>query len=427
MQRNASALAVSLVVVPLLLAGCGALTTAPATSPPAQPAPVHAATLTAARLMRPMSPLPPPVPSLFVVEGPSGNDYTLRIIDTAGATLASAPVSAAAEWSTAAGPGGAYWIEGGHVNLLTPSGARRVLSDVPGNTNGLLISPDGTAFAYTTSTGPDASNVIHNRIVVQAFGSAARVVADRMSDPAHPSADAPTSWTYMLQSWTRQGILFIRDAYGGCGCGPFDMEMQAAYTALIDPVTSGTTDLTADGTCPLSGVGPYQTAACFHGGMAVDELRIANAGTVTARYSMSARNAAGDARFSPDGSAVAYVTVASTSNFCGSDYQATLHVLSSSTGLRHGRWSESTPGPSPCAPSGPGLPVPISWVSPRPLGARSRLQAIMAADEHHRSVGPVGRSHRTRPASGPGVAARNRGCSALSRSLAGARRQVRHP
>src|SRR3984893_2581349 len=328
MQRNASALAVSLVVVPLLLAGCGALTTTPRTSPAAQPAPVHPAALTAARLMRPMSPLPPPAPSLFVVESPSGNAFTLRIIDASGATLGTAPVSAAAEWSTAAGPGGAYWIGGGHLNLLAPSGAQRVLSDVPGNTNGLLVSPDGRSFAYATSTGPDASNVIHNRIVVQQFGAAAQVIADRTSDPAHPAADAPTSWTYVLLSWTRQGILFIRDAYGGCGCALFDMEMQAAYTALIDPVSSGTTELTADGTCPLSGIGPYQASACFHGGVTVDELRIATAGTVTARYSMSARNVAGDAKFSPDGSALAYVTVPSASDYCGGDYQTTLHVLS---------------------------------------------------------------------------------------------------
>ena len=37
--------------------------------------------------------------------------------------------------------------------------------------------------------------------------------------------------------------------------------------------------------------------------------------------------------------------------------------MASSTGRRHGRWSESTPGPSLCAPSGPGLRIPITVVA----------------------------------------------------------------
>ena len=101
-----------------------------------------------------------------------------------------------------------------------------------------LIGPDGTSYAYATSDQLSNGTVL-NRIVVVRPGAAAAVIADRVSDPNHPTADAPQSWDYYLINWTAAGIAFARVPTGGCGCGSFDMQMQSAYSAIINPSTRG--------------------------------------------------------------------------------------------------------------------------------------------------------------------------------------------
>jgi hypothetical protein len=69
-----------------------------------------------------------------------------------------------------------------------------------------------------------------------------------------------------VKSWTASGVLVVQEPTGGCGCGAFDMEMMSGHSSLVDPVTGVATRVTADDSCPLSGVGPGGVSACFHSG-----------------------------------------------------------------------------------------------------------------------------------------------------------------
>ncbi|HZU76091.1 MAG TPA: hypothetical protein VFA70_04955, partial [Dehalococcoidia bacterium] len=208
-------------------------------------------------------PTPPPAPQHIAVLTATPHQ-AIVILDAAGRAVASTPVNLIAGWATAVGPGGAYWISGQQVHELTLSGAVRTVGTVPAGTDQMLVSPDGMEYAYaTTQAVHPGSGVTENRIYAQPFGAAAHVIADRVSDPTHPTTDAPASWDYYLMSWTSNGILFARMPLGGCGCGPFDMEMQSADTALIDPSNSTTTEVTQDGSCPLAAYASSGGSACF--------------------------------------------------------------------------------------------------------------------------------------------------------------------
>ncbi len=326
-----------------MLAGCGAAASAPpvvarvtsqqlphASSPVASPRPVA-----------PSSAPPPvthpaaaPVIHMYVVESTDSNTTaTLRIVDPGGRVLAATSIPIADEWLTAAGPGGAYWLDRGELHVLSAGGSVRTLASVPAAATGLLIAPDGGSFAYSLASPATAAGVIRNQILVAPFGGRARVIADRTADPSHPRSDAPQSWTYLLDSWTSQGIVFVRDPYGGCGCGPFDMQMQAAYTGVIDPAGDTVVDLTSDGSCPLSGIGPARSIACFQSSAVNQSLRVQSGSGVTRRFALPAKTIGGDARFSPDGTALAYVTEVQTSDAgCGGTWRSTLRILSLGTG-----------------------------------------------------------------------------------------------
>src|SRR5207302_248617 len=184
----------------------------------------------------------------------------------AGHSLATTRVSSQDEWTVVAGHGGAYWMDGGRVKLLTQSGTVRDIGGVPAGAGELLVSPDGSAYAYDTNTVVRSSSAAtENRIFVQVVGGPARIIADRISDPSHPTADAPPQWMYGLMSWTKQGILFRREVTGTCGCQAFDMQTLAGYTGIIDPGSDNLTDLTSNTSCPLTALGAGMATGCFHG------------------------------------------------------------------------------------------------------------------------------------------------------------------
>jgi hypothetical protein len=133
-------------------------------------------------------------------------------------------------------------------------------------------------------------------------------------------------------SWTASGIAFARVPQGGCGCGAFDMQMQSAYSAVVDPVSDGETTVTSTTSCPLSDLGPALESVCFAGTNATDAIRIASAGVVTHTYALSGKNFAGDALFSADSSQLAYVTIPTADDTCGGTITTTLRVMNIATG-----------------------------------------------------------------------------------------------
>ena len=199
-------------------------------------------------------PVPAPVPSPDVVRVlTAGATQWLEIVSHSGAVIAKTTINPIQGWMVNAGPDGAYWSQGGSESLLTTSGAVRRLGPIPGDSNGVVIGPDGTSYAYATTDQSNAGNL--NRIVVVHPGGSTTAIADRFNNPNVPSANAPAAWDYYLISWTSSGIAFARVPTGGCGCGSFDMQMQSAYSATINPVSEVVTPLTASGSCPLSAVG----------------------------------------------------------------------------------------------------------------------------------------------------------------------------
>lgn len=339
MTRNLAALAIPAALV--VLSGCGvaAVTTRTTTvsdvnanatigdaSPHVYLVPPPVAVPTA-------KPVPAPVPSPDVVRVlTAGATQWLEIVSHSGAVVAKTTINPILGWMVNAGPDGAYWSQGGSEYLLTTSGAVRRLGPVPGDSNGVVIAPDGTSYAYATTDQSNTGNL--NRIVVVHPGGSTTTIADRFNNPNVQTADAPAAWDYYLISWTSSGIAFARVPTGGCGCGSFDMQMQSAYSATINPVSEVVTPLTGSWTCPLSAVGPGTQTACFSGdtnGNTVG-LRITSGGVLRHNFVMSGANVGGDAVFNPAGTELAYVTVPSSEATCGATWNATLRILNLATG-----------------------------------------------------------------------------------------------
>jgi hypothetical protein len=329
----------------LVLTGCGAVsaitlrtTTNSLGSPDAAPHVVRPNGATAPAVPTPspttaaVTASPPPVTHIVTTVAIAAGKEWLEILTTSGSVIARAEINPTLAWMIGAGPGGAYWAENGVEHELTTSGAVRALGSVRSDATGVVISPDGASFAYATAAQAPSGSIT-NRIVVVRPGRSPAVVADRVSDPNHPTADAPASWSYYLIAWKASGIAFARVPSGGCGCGSFDMQMQSAYSAIIDPATLHVTTLTADNSCPLSTVGPGLETVCFAtGSSATDAIHIGSGGTVTHSYSLSGTSVAGDAVFAPSGTSLAYVTIPVGEDTCGATLTPTLRVLNIATG-----------------------------------------------------------------------------------------------
>jgi hypothetical protein len=342
----------------LAVSGCGATAVldsasrgTPTAAVPSSAAPtssIATATATATPAATPVptpapAPAPPPPPAQVIVTAAendfSGSTFQVTLISTGGTVLASAAVPSDARWSVGSGSGAAYWVTAGKLQKLDAHGVVKTLAIVPSNEAGrVVVSPDGTEVAYATMT-QNSKGVATNRLYRVGSSGASMLIAQRIADPAHASADAPPDWQYYPMSWTSKGILIERQPLGGCGCGaPFDMQMSAGYSAFIDPGTGTATPVTESNTCPLAGAATDGTAACFErsstGGSAsidfLDNMR------TTARFALTGMNLGGDVTF--NGSTVAYATVPKNAGGCGGpDWSplTTLRLMDVRTGNAH--------------------------------------------------------------------------------------------
>ena len=339
MTRNRAALAIPAALV--MLSGCGVAAAVTARTTTVSDLNPNGATADASphvyAIPKPVvvptaHPVPPPAPRDVVSVLTAGATQYLEIRSHTGALVAKTTINPLLGWMVSAGPGGAYWSQSGAEYELTTSGAVRKLGPVAGDANGVVIGPDGTSYAYSTYDQSNTGNL--NRIVVVHPGGSTTTIADRFDNPNQPQADAPESWEYYLSSWTSSGIAFARVPDTGCGCGSFDMQMQSADSATINPVTEVVTPLTDNGSCPLSAVGPGMETACFLSGTTgtTTGLRITSGGVLRHNFAMSGANVGGDAVFSPDGTELAYVTIPAAEDTCGATWNATLRVLNLATG-----------------------------------------------------------------------------------------------
>jgi hypothetical protein len=311
----------------LVLSGCGvAAAHAPKTTTVSISLPASAPAITPAHLIRPLKMIAPTATYLVATVGTGGTSDLLEIMTPSGAVVAKTEINPTQRWMTAAGAGGAYWTANGAEYELTVSGAVRKLGLVPSDAGGVLIGPDGISYAYATSD-PLKDGSLVNRITVVHPGVPAKVIGDRIS-----AATDDYQWSYYLVSWTDSGIAFARVPVGGCGCGTFDMQMQSAYSAILDPISLGEITVTASTSCPLSDMGPALESVCFDGTSATDAIRISSAGTVVHSYALSGKNVAGDAMFSDDGSQLAYITIPVAEDQCGASITTTLRVMDIATG-----------------------------------------------------------------------------------------------
>lgn len=351
----------------LTLSGCGVATAATGRTTTVSVVPPSSPLVAPDRELRPI-PAPPSRPTYVVATvAATGSDEWLEILTTTGTVVARTEIAPTSPWMVAAGAGGAYWSQDGVEHELSPSGVVSSIGQLPKNAGGVVIGPDGTSFAYA-SAGPLSNDRFSNTITVVRAGQSPQVVADRVSDPNHPTSDAPSSWEYYLISWTAPGIAFARVPYGGCGCGSFDMQMQSAFSSIIDPVSERVTTLTADDACPLSTVGPAVETVCFAGTDATDAIRITTAGVVTHNFTLSGANLAGDAVFSADGGSLAYITIPTSESGCGATLTPTFRVLNLTSGTaRTANLGDFTP---------------VAWVSGGPIlgsitrGADAELVAV---------------------------------------------------
>jgi hypothetical protein len=333
-----------LVAAGLIVTGCGVTADVPGSGTPTTSTHVGAAkaglTLTHANApAAPTATAAPPEPQVIVVADENrsaGPTFEVALVNSNGEVLASTQVPQSARWTIGVGPRAAYWVASGRLETLNEHGLVTTLATVPLTESGrVVLSPGGSQWAYAT-TSSNQNGVITNRLYRGAVGQRAQLIAERTADPNHRAADTPGQWQYYLESWTAQGILIERQPVGGCGCGtPFDMQMTAAYTAFIDPLTGTATPLGASTSCPLSGVSSDATLACFHvtSSGASDSLRFINGTHVSYQYALSGKNDGGDATF--NGTTLAYATVPSNAGGCGGpDWRpaTTLHVMNIRTG-----------------------------------------------------------------------------------------------
>lgn len=336
---------VVLAAVATIATGCGAAQVIGRSSAPAAAhqaveavAPRPAATPPAASPPPSATPEPAPAAPQEIVVTESGSLASLRvdILSATGHVLASAPIPQGARWTVGPGPHAAYWVDGTSLRRLDDRGDLTTVATVPASQSGrVVVAPDGSQWAYATFSQSSAS-LITNSLYRGAPGGHAVLVATRVSDLNHPSADAPSLWQYYPMSWTSRGILVERQPAGGCGCGvAFDMEMSAGYAAWVDPVTGAATPVRVSSSCPLSGIADDGTAACFDatGGYALD--LVSPAGSIR-DVRLSGRNVGGDAVFSA--TTLAYATVPNTAGGCGGpDWQpqTTLRVMNLASGTAH--------------------------------------------------------------------------------------------
>jgi hypothetical protein len=330
MTPTRAALAIPAAV--LVLSGCGAAATHTRTTTVSVHLPATAPAIPATALLRPL-PVIPAAPTYVVANVAAGgaNEW-LEILTSSGKIVARTEI--APTGSPTVGAGGAYWTENGSEHELTPSGAIHTLGSVPSDGGSVVIAPDGVSYAYATSVTLSNGDVI-NEIDVVHPGEAPRGLTDKGAPTQAQDYANGYNWSYTLVSWTSSGIGFVRVPQGMCGCGGFELQMQSAYSAIIDPVSGGETTLTASNTCPLSDLGPALESVCFeqdNNTGATDEMRIATAGTVTHTYTLSDKNAAGDAMFNDDGSQLAYVTIPIADDQCGGTFSGTLRVMDLATG-----------------------------------------------------------------------------------------------
>ncbi len=336
MTPTRAALAIPAAV--LVLSGCGAAASHTArTSTVSVTLPKSAPLTPASQLLRPLRQITAAPTYIVATVAATGTSEWLEILNTSGSVVAKKEINPTQPWMTAAGAGGAYWTEKGAEYELTPSGAIHELGLVPSDAGGVLIGPDGSSYAYATSDqlNSDPNNyAIRNKIVVVHPGVPAKVIGNRVATAADPWS-GQSGWDYYLVSWTDAGIAFARVPTGGCGCGSFDMQMQSAYSAIIDPVTLGETTVTASTSCPLSDIGPDLMSVCFDGPYETDAIRFSSGGKVIHNYALSGKNFAGDALFSDDASRLAYITIPVTEDQCqgsGGAITATLRVMNIATG-----------------------------------------------------------------------------------------------
>jgi hypothetical protein len=316
----------------LVLSGCGAAAPhTPRATTVSVSLPKAAPVLATADLLRPL-PVVPVAPTYLVAKVATGStSELLEILTPSGTVVARKEINPTEVWMVTSGAGGAYWTENGAEYEMTPAGAIHNLGPVPGDAGGVVIAPDGVSYAYGTSDTLSNGNLV-NHIVVVHPGAAPQVISDKGAPTqAEVNADG-YNWDYYLVGWTAPGIAFARVPQGGCGCGAFDMQMQSAYSAVVDPVSDGETTVTSTTSCPLSDLGPALESVCFAGTNATDAIRIASAGVVTHTYDLSGKNFAGDALFSADSSQLAYVTIPTADDTCGGTITTTLRVMNIATG-----------------------------------------------------------------------------------------------
>ena len=383
--------------VTLLLAGCGspAASVARTTQTPTGSAPAASpsASASAAPAALP-TPTPKPAPPALIAmtASASSSATSIRLVGLDGTTVASTtvPSSSISGWPKA-GPDGAYWLDSaGRLLRLGRDGAVTSVATIP--MGSFFAAGPGGEIAYETSSvqspagGTPASP--DNRLYVLTSGTA-KLLAERSSKGtgdggANTPGIPPYDWYYDPMSWTDQGLLIARLPQGGCGCGSFGMESVQTYTGVVDTTTGVAGSVTADSSCPLSGIAANGTEACFHTpevrtnkneGLGADAIRILQNGKVTQTFSLSTQTAGGDAVFSPDAGELAYATSPAGLD-CGAwEGQTTLRVLNLVTGSAR--------------PLGPLGLQPIAWVPDGSILATTSTGAQAAVERGAVIVDPA--------------------------------------
>lgn len=297
-----------------LLAACGA-----ATSPATTPTPTPTATVTATPTLIPTpsptavpTPAPEPPLALFFQQDPTPQDQAIRIVNSQGVE----------QWGLTSAQMGQYFgltakqsnqldaseltydVGGSHLlffYLASPTLVKAVVVSQTGKLLGrgtapglaywgLVVSPDGTSWAWSDDQTPNATGRHQGVVEVGGLGEANRIVYSWV---------APVGYTELLAAWTNTGIIMDRTQ----GPGPCGSNTTTAWF-VINTTTGTLTDLFTGNDQFLDARSGVATAGL---------LNDAHAVLVNGVMYSEIKSLPWAASISPDGAHVAIARVANTS------------------------------------------------------------------------------------------------------------------
>ena len=279
---------------------------------PTQPSPpVTAAQPTVSPVDRSATAIPVPPVLFAVISGirPENGDATnahVDLVDPVGALVAhvALPHGTSRQFGFPTAPVGltvgntlgAYVSNGDAVFRISRDGTATRLGAVPSDVASMVISPDGSRWAYSVVTWSNDATITATTDV---FVGDAGTVGNRVVTLHRPNIEGTYEGGYRPLAWTTKGILLGSDPTQVGGEGPFiDSGYAQAVVVLMDPTAGAISQPLAPTGCLFQDIADDGTVACLPGrGQNGTSITLISPQGATSRLPMPRSDWIGDVRF----------------------------------------------------------------------------------------------------------------------------------